>query len=153
MNSVGTIEQMFQDYKDVAEFRMVYINEAHAADGNWPVEYAREKGINEHTNYGERCTTAQMLLDEKQLTIPCLIDGMDNAVNEAYKAWPDRVFLVRTDGVLAVAAARGPWGFEPGLEAASEWLAHFKETGEEPELPASDKEEGEESDSQDDDQR
>lgn len=114
---------------------MVYINEAHAADGSWPVPYAKEKGINEHTNYGERCTTAQMLLDEKKLTIPCIIDGMDNKVNEAYKAHPDRVFLVRKDGKLAVAAARGPWGFKPGLTATEEWLAEFKDTGEEPELP------------------
>lgn len=113
---------------------MIYINEAHAADGDWPVEYAKKKGINEHTNFGERCTTAQMLLDEKKLTIPCLIDGMDNAVNLAYKAHPDRIFLVRTDGRLAVAADRGPWGFKPGLEATEKWLSQMKETGTEPDL-------------------
>lgn len=126
---------MYQDYKDVAEFRMVYINEAHAADGRRPVNYAKEKGITEHDNYDERCTTAQMLLDDESLTIPCLIDGMDNKVNQAYSAWPDRIFLVRTDGRLAVAAERGPWGFKPGLEASIQWLESFSESGKEPELP------------------
>ena len=116
---------------------MVYINEAHAADGKRPVGYAKEKGITEHDNYEERCTTAQMLLDEKTLTIPCLIDGMDNKVNQAYSAWPDRIFLVRTDGKLAVAADRGPWGFKPGLAASSEWLKEFSGTGKEPELTVS----------------
>ena len=127
---------MYQEYKDVAEFRMVYINEAHAADGRSPVRYAKEKGITEHDDYAERCTTAQMLLDDKTLTIPCLIDGMDNKVNQAYSAWPDRIFLVRTDGKLAVAAGRGPWGFKPGLEASEKWLKEFSDTGKEPELPA-----------------
>ncbi len=126
---------MYQEYKDIAEFRMVYINEAHASDGNWPVKYAKELGITEHDDYGERCTTAKMLFDDKKLTIPCLIDGMDNAVNKKYSAWPDRIFLVRTDGRLAVAAARGPWGFKPGLDASKKWLSEFKTTEKEPELP------------------
>lgn len=126
---------MFQDYKHVAEFRMVYINEAHAADGRRPVGYAKEKGITEHDSYEERCTTAQMLLDDKTLTLPCLIDAMDNKVNQAYSAWPDRIFVVRTDGKLAVAADRGPRGFNPGLEAANQWLYAFSKSGTEPELP------------------
>jgi hypothetical protein len=115
---------------------MVYINEAHAADGRSPVKYAKEKGITEHDDYGERCVTAQMLMDDETLTIPCLIDGMDNKVNQSYSAWPDRIFLVRTDGKLAVAADRGPWGFKPGLSASDEWLKEFSESGKEPELPA-----------------
>jgi hypothetical protein len=128
------MEQMYQDYKDVAEFRIVYINEAHAADGRAPVGYAREKGIMEHADYGERCSVAQMMLKEKKLTIPCVIDKMDNKVNEAYQGWPDRVFLVRTDGRLAVAAKRGPWGFKPGVKQASAWLAAYRETGVEPDI-------------------
>ncbi len=111
---------------------MVYINEAHAADGRRPVGYAREKGITEHDDYTERCTTAQMLIDDKSLTLPCLIDGMDNKVNEAYHAWPDRIFLVRTDGRLAVAADRGPWGFQPALKATEAWLKEFRANGQEP---------------------
>ena len=139
---------MYQDYKDVAEFRMVYINEAHAADGRSPVGYAKEKGITEHDDYTERCTTAQMLLDDKTLTIPCVIDGMDNKVNQSYSAWPDRIFLVRTDGKLAVAADRGPWGFKPGLKASNDWLKQFSESGEEPELElAKEKEPSEDSNS------
>ena len=131
------MEQMYKTYKDIAEFRLVYITEAHAADSNRSVDYAKEKGINQHKNYGERCTTAEMLMNDKSLTMPTLIDGMDNAVNKAYSAHPDRVFLVRSDGRLAVAAARGPSGFKPALEQTEEWLAEFKKSGEEPALPDS----------------
>jgi hypothetical protein len=128
------MEQMYNTYKDIVEFRLVYITEAHAADSNRAVGYAKEKDINQHKNYGERCTTAEMLMNDKSLTMPTLIDGMDNAVNKAYSAHPDRVFLVRSDGRLAVAADRGPFGFKPALEKTSEWLAEFKKNGKEPEL-------------------
>jgi len=64
-----------------------------------------------------------------------LIDGMDNKVNEAYKAHPDRIFVVRKDGKVAVAAARGPFGYVPALEQTKKWLADYKKTGAEPKLP------------------
>ncbi len=129
------MEKMYQEFKDIVEFRMIYIREAHAADSNWPTRVAQQKGINEHTDYDDRCTTAEMLFEDESLTVPMLIDGMDNAVNEAYKAHPDRVFLVRKDGRLAVAAARGPRGFNPALRETRAWLEAFRDTGEEPDLP------------------
>lgn len=129
------MEKIYQDFKDIADIRLVYINEAHAADSSWPVGYARDLGITDHTSYGERCGVAEKLLDDKSLTIPTVIDGMDNKVNKLYQAWPDRVFLVRTDGRLAVTAKRGPWGYKPAMEAARAWLAEYKETGVEPPLP------------------
>lgn len=121
------MEKMFQDYKDIAEFRLIYIREAHAADGSRPVQYAKEKGINQHTNYEERCTTAQLLIDDKKLTMPFLIDSMDNQTNLDYSAQPDRVFVVDKDGKIVVAAGRGPFGFKPGLDQAKKWLGKYRE--------------------------
>lgn len=135
MRQVGAIQKLYEDYKDIANFRIVYIREAHAADSSWPVPYAKKLKINQPTTYGQRCDVARRLLKEKKLTIPCLIDGMDNRVNDAYQAWPDRLYLVRTDGRLAVAANRGPWGLKPALDEAAKWLAAFKETGNEPPPP------------------
>ncbi len=129
------MQQMYNDYQDIAEFRLVYISEAHAADGDWPVDYAKELGITKHKNYDQRCSVAGKLLLDKKLTIPTLIDGMDNKVNEAYKAHPDRIFVVRTDGTLAVAGTRGPMGFAPALRQTTDWLAEFKKSGKEPPLP------------------
>jgi hypothetical protein len=128
------MQRMYETYGDVAEFRLVYITEAHAKDSAWPVDYAKEKNLTEHADYGQRCTSADLLLYDKKLTIPTVIDGMDDAVNKLYSAWPDRAFVVRTDGRLAVAGKRGPWGFVPSLTATDEWLTKLKETGEEPEL-------------------
>jgi len=126
------MEKMYQTYKDIAEFRLVYIKEAHALDSSWPVEYAKEMGIKQHKNYGERCSVAKKLLSDKNLTIPTLADDMQDTANKAYRGWPDRIFLVRKDGTLAIAAKRGPWGYKPGIKAANAWLASYKETGKEP---------------------
>jgi hypothetical protein len=125
---------MYQKYNAIAEFRMVYIKEAHPADGFWPMPIAKEKGINNHTDYADRCTTAEMLFKDKQLTIPCLIDDMDDTVNKAYAGWPDRIFVVRTDGRLAIAGEMGPRGFKPALVATEKWLAVFSESGQQPDL-------------------
>ena len=129
------MEDMYQQYKDIVDFRLIYIKEAHASDSRRPVKYAKEKGITEHDDYKERCVTAELFFQEQSLTIPCLVDHMDDSVNSAFKAWPDRVFVVRKDGRLAVAASRGPWGFEPALLKAKDWLQEYKKSGKEPELP------------------
>ena len=129
------MEEIFQAYQDVCEFRLIYIKEEHAADTKRAAPYAKKLGITEHNNYGERCTTANRLLNDESLTVPFLIDDMADSVNEAYRAFPDRIFLVRSDGRLAIAAAKGPRGFRPALVKAKKWLAEFRNTSQEPTLP------------------
>ncbi|MCH8878650.1 MAG: DUF3179 domain-containing protein [Planctomycetes bacterium] len=128
------MQKMYEDYRDLVEFRLVYIREAHAADSDWAVGYAKDLGLLEHKNYGQRCAAAEKLFKDEKLTIPCLIDGMDNVANEAYKAHPDRIFLIRKDGTLGVAGKRGPFGFVPALNQAQAWLAEYRSTGKEPDL-------------------
>jgi len=117
---------MYQEYKDIAEMYIVYISEAHAADDSWPVPYAKEKGITEHKNYRERCAVADRLVKDKKLTIPFLVDTMDNQAAKLFKGWPDRLFLVAPDGKLVVAGKRGPWGFKPAVKKARAWLKDYK---------------------------
>lgn len=132
------MEKLYNTYKDVAEFRMVYIREAHAIDGPSPMRGGRGgPEIKEHQSFEQRCETAEMFVKDKSLTMPMLIDNMDNSADQAYSAKPDRVFLVRTDGRLGVAADRGPWGFKPGLEACEDWLKEFKKSGAEKEIAES----------------
>lgn len=127
---------MYEEFKDIAEFRMVYITEAHAGDGRRPVDYAKDLSIFEHKKLDDRCEAADRLFKDKALTIPCIIDGMENLVNQAYSAHPDRIFVVRSDGRLAVAGERGPRGFEPAMKDAQRWLKNFRDKKSEPELPA-----------------
>ena len=128
---MSDLEGMYKDYGDIAEFRLVYISEAHAVDDRRPVPYAVEKNISEHTTYGERCEVASLLIKDEKLTIPSIIDKMDNKVAEDYDAHPNRVFLIQKDGLLGVAAGLGPRGWKPGLRGVKKWLAEYKATGKE----------------------
>lgn len=120
------MEKLHQDFGDIAEFRLVYIREAHPIDSRRPAPYAEEKGISEATTLGERCAVALDLLDDKNLFIPTIVDDMDNSVNEAYSAFPDRIFVVDVHGKIAFAADRGPWGYAPAIKDVREWLEELR---------------------------
>lgn len=119
------MENIYQKYKDFAEFRLVYIREAHALGTRRESPQAREYNIIDPSTYGERCLLASAFIDNEKLTIPTIVDDIENTVNDAYSAFPDRIFVVDTHGKIALVAERGPWGFKPGLEATAVWLAEF----------------------------
>ena len=62
----------------------------------------------ERHEVAKRCMTALALRP-----IPAVVDGMDNAVDRAYEAWPDRLFLVDREGRIAYRSGPGPFGFDP----------------------------------------
>ncbi len=45
--------------------------------------------------------------------IPAVGDRVDDEVNQAYAAWPDRLYLVGKDGRIVYAGGQGPFGFSP----------------------------------------
>jgi hypothetical protein len=46
-----------------------------------------------------------------KLTIPVLVDDMEDSVAKAYNALPDRLFILSADGRIAYRGQRGPRGF------------------------------------------
>jgi len=102
---------------------MIYIKEAHPNDG-WKFESNERAGISfrNHVNFGERVDVARQCSAALNLSMPTLVDRMDNAVNYQYSAWPDRVYVIDTDGTIAVQARHGPRGFPPGVRATEQWL-------------------------------
>ena len=114
---------MAATYGDVAEFYVVYIIEANAADSDRPVPIPGEEPIYEPTSLVERKAVAKKCVAKLNLEVPCLVDGMDNAVGSAYDALPDRIFVVDTEGNIAVRSDHGPWGFKPGVDETAKWLA------------------------------
>ena len=49
-----------------------------------------------------------------------LVDEMDNAAEEAYAAWPERLYIIGTDGSVAYKGGVGPFGFK--LDEVESWL-------------------------------
>lgn len=105
---------MFNTHRDRAAFLMVYVAEAHPSDG-WQMEANERDGVvlRDPQSIDERREAARRALRELNLTLPCVVDGMDNSVDEVYAGWPERMFVIDRNGVVVYAGAPGPWGFRP----------------------------------------
>jgi len=101
---------------------VVYIREAHAIDSASPLGGAGHPIVEDPIDIGERRALAKVCMSKLALEpIPALVDDTDDAVDEAYGAWPDRMYLVGRDGRIAYQGGEGPFGFLPAeLEAAIE---------------------------------
>ena len=66
-----------------------------------------------------RAEIATACVKDLGVEFPALVDGIDDATERAYTAWPDRLYLVGTDGRIAYKSGPGPFGFSTEeLEAA-----------------------------------
>lgn len=101
---------------------MVYVREAHSADSPWPIDTPEPQKIYAPKTYKDRLINAHICVIRLDLEFPCLVDELDNAVDQAYEAWPDRLFVVDINGLIAVRGDRGPMGFKPSVEQATKWL-------------------------------
>lgn len=59
----------------------------------------------------ERTEVANACMLRLEMSIPTLIDDMDNSTDTKYYALPDRLYLVGRDGRLAYRGGPGPFGF------------------------------------------
>jgi hypothetical protein len=111
---------MHRTYGDRVSFFVVYIQEAHPSDG-WQIPPNEQEGVvyEQPKTAAEREALAQACVLHLELSIPTLIDEMTNAVDRAYAALPERLYLIDAGGRIAYKSEPGPWGFKPQeLEAA-----------------------------------
>ena len=108
------MERLYKSYRDRVAIYVVYIREAHPEDG-WQVPAnVREKVVfTQPKTFEERTHVAKTFCTKLKLSIPCLIDGLDDKVNRAYAAWPDRLYVIGRDGKIVYKSGPGPRGFKP----------------------------------------
>ena len=69
--------------------------------------------VEDPNSLAEREAVAEVCMTKLALDpMPALVDGIDDAVNQAYAAWPDRLYLVGRDGNIAFHGFEGPMGFD-----------------------------------------
>ena len=104
------------------QFLGIYIREAHALDGVLPERQSgtwlmgtEERGLFVETPASpeERHALADRCGSEMALGFPFLVDNLDDAVEAAYAAWPERLYLVDLDGTIVYRGEKGPDGFKP----------------------------------------
>lgn len=60
-----------------------------------------------------RQTVAGRCCAAMKLSMPCVVDDIDNKVDDAYAGWPERIFVIDAEDRVAYAGHQGPWGFKP----------------------------------------
>ena len=136
-----SIQEIYEQYHQDVQFLNIYIREAHPIDGWWlgrrltktivqkifpypkaSMEHYDPKTIEERRAVANEC---QMAL---QYGVRTYVDEMDNQVNDAYAAWPTRLYLIGLDGRVVYSGGLGPYDFKPAkLEAAiADYLQHIQ---------------------------
>jgi hypothetical protein len=75
----------------------------------------------------EREAAARILVDRLKYRIPVAIDAMDGPAENAFAAWPERIYLLGQEGRVVYKGEMGPFGFLP--EEAERALADFLARG------------------------
>lgn len=89
--SVGLIEQLRQKYPGQFHTYMIYATEAHPEFGQ--NDYTRNQ-----KTLTDRRLAAQDLVIQKEMTIPILIDTLDNRAAEVFEGMPTRILILDAKG-------------------------------------------------------
>jgi type I thyroxine 5'-deiodinase len=111
---VPALNRLYREYRDRVEFFVVYIEEAHPIDA-WQVSANLEDDVLVATTKteDERYKAAGLCITKLGIELPALIDDTNNRVERAYTAWPDRLYVIDRNGLIAHKSAAGPFGFKP----------------------------------------
>lgn len=113
--------QLYNDYKDHADFLTVYVREAHPTD-----EWQMKSNVKEDICYAQPKTLTQRIAIANDFVkrfnypVPFGIDDMSNAANDAYAAWPERIYIIDEHGRVAYRGGMGPFDYKP--QEARAWL-------------------------------
>ena len=113
---MAALNSWFEQDKKKADFRMVYVTEAHPTDG-WQVPQNEKEGIliANHKAFEDREKAAEKLRKDLGLKLPIIVDGMDDKISKAYDGWPDRIYIIDKDQKIVYRGNPGPRGFNPSL--------------------------------------
>jgi hypothetical protein len=106
---------MYQRYKNQVTFLAIYVREAHPIDG-WResgndqvgISFAQPRTSEERQKVARQCSAAL------EITMPLLMDTIDDRVGHAYSGMPDRMYVIDRAGKVAYQGGRGPFGFKTG---------------------------------------
>ncbi|KAL1790666.1 Type II iodothyronine deiodinase [Sigmodon hispidus] len=121
-SSVVHVSNPEAEFSSVADFLLVYIDEAHPSDG-WavPGDSSLSFEVKKHRNQEDRCAAAHQLLERFSLPPQCQVvaDRMDNNANVAYGVAFERVCIVQRQKI-AYLGGKGPFSYN--LQEVRSWL-------------------------------
>lgn len=122
INQLPAFRRLVEDFSDVADFLLVYIDEAHPSDG-WvaPPMGPYSFNIRKHQNLEERLRAACTLIKHFPLPPQCQLvaDCMDNNANIAFGVSNERVCIVQQRKTVYL-GGKGPFFYN--LNEVRQWL-------------------------------
>lgn len=115
MVRLSAFNNLIARFTDVADFIIIYIEEAHAEDA-WRFE--NNIKIKSHTNLKERVEAAQVL-QKYGPKCPIVVDDISDEANLQYGGLYERLYIVLND-VIVYQGERGAMGYR--MEEVEEWL-------------------------------
>lgn len=111
---MAEVEELRKKYRNDAEFAIVYIKEAHTGD-EWQLDDNTEGDViyNQPNSFEARMDLAKTFIDKMDVETPTLVDDIQNTAMACYAAWPERLYVVDTDGTIVYKGDMGPFGFKP----------------------------------------
>lgn len=61
----------------------------------------------------ERLDVATACVLKLGIELPALIDGIEDGTEQDYTGWPDRLYVIDSEGRVAYKSRPGPFGFQP----------------------------------------
>jgi hypothetical protein len=109
------MKALYEAYQDKAIILVVYIREAHPARPDQTAENADWKAIkgtvfHQPKTYDQRRKLAETACTFWELPIPTLVDTMEPSIGRTYQAWPNRTYLIDTEGKIVYRGVKGPRG-------------------------------------------
>jgi hypothetical protein len=122
------MEEIYHRFRDRMAFFVVYVQEAHPTDG-WQVDSNVQEGVlyRQHQTFDEREAVANACSLDLRIPLPILVEEMDNGVDEAYGAAPERLYVIGADGRVAYQGGAGPHFFD--LDAWEQAIEACVKTG------------------------
>ena len=104
---------MYERYKNQVEFMAVYLREAHPVDG-WSSGKDKVTGkILQPKTLAARTEVAVKCCSTLKITMPMVVDDIDDRVGHAYSSMPDRLYIIDSAGRIAYQGGRGPFCYLP----------------------------------------
>ncbi len=111
---MGHLTEIYNQYKNDADFLAVYVREAHPTD-----EWQMDSNVKDDVCYpqphsmADRLKIANDFSKRYKFNIPLVVDSMANTANNLYSAWPERLYLIEPNGTLSYVGGLGPFNYHP----------------------------------------
>lgn len=121
MTRLAAFRRVAEQYADIAESLLVYIEEAHPSDG-WVSTDALYQ-IPRHRCLKDRLRAARLIKDRVPGSV-VVVDTMDNSSNAAYGAYFERLYVIKDEKVV-YQGGRGPDGYR--ISELRNWLEQYRQ--------------------------